>query len=63
MITYPNIDKIKKLIKWKSKVKFREGILKTISYYKNNMKVVILAGGFQQDYLNILMLSLNPWWH
>ena len=34
MITYPNIDKIKKLIKWKSKVKFREGILKTISYYK-----------------------------
>ena len=34
MITYPNIDKIKKLIKWKYKVKFREGILKTISYYK-----------------------------
>ena len=29
-----NIDKIKKLIKWKSKVKFREGSLKTISYYK-----------------------------
>ena len=34
MVTYPNIKKIKRLIKWSPKIKLRRGIISTISYYK-----------------------------
>ena len=32
--TYPDIKKAKKLLKWKPKVKFKQGIKKTINFYK-----------------------------
>jgi len=31
---YPNIDKIKKILSWKPKIKFDNGINKTIKFYK-----------------------------
>tara|TARA_B100001248_G_scaffold50550_2_gene32700 strand:- start:11470 stop:12390 length:921 start_codon:yes stop_codon:yes gene_type:complete len=34
LITYPNIKKAKILLKWKPKISFREGIKKTINFYK-----------------------------
>jgi len=35
MVTYPSIKKSKKLLNWYPKTKFKYGVLKTISYYKN----------------------------
>lgn len=32
---YPNIDKAKKLLKWKTKIGLNSGLIKTIKYYKN----------------------------
>ena len=34
LITYPNIKKAKILLKWKPKISFKKGIIKTINYYK-----------------------------
>ena len=31
---YPNINKVKKILKWKPKIKFEKGIDKTINYYR-----------------------------
>ena len=31
---YPNISKAKKILKWKPKINFREGIIRTINFYK-----------------------------
>ena len=31
---YPNIEKAKKILKWKSKIKFEKGLIQTIKYYK-----------------------------
>jgi nucleoside-diphosphate-sugar epimerase len=36
IVTYPNIEKARKLIGWKPKINFNNGIKKTIKYYKNN---------------------------
>ena len=33
MIYYPNINKAKKLINWRSQIKFEKGLTKTIKYY------------------------------
>ena len=33
---YPNLDKAKKLIKWKAKINFLKGLKKTIKYYNAN---------------------------
>jgi len=35
MALYPDINKAKKLLKWKSKISLREGMIKTINYYKD----------------------------
>ncbi|KKP59971.1 MAG: Nucleoside-diphosphate-sugar epimerase [Candidatus Gottesmanbacteria bacterium GW2011_GWA1_34_13] len=35
-ITYANIDKAKKIISWKPKTKFSQGIKKFVNWYKNN---------------------------
>jgi len=34
---YPNIDKAKKILKWKPKMNFLKGINKTINFYKKNV--------------------------
>ena len=31
---YPNINKAKKILGWKPKIKFEEGLMETIRYYK-----------------------------
>ena len=36
-IIYPNIKKIKKTLKWKPKIKFEEGIDKTIRFYRKHI--------------------------
>ena len=36
MSLYPNINKAKKLLKWKPKIKFNSGLTQTINYYKKN---------------------------
>ncbi len=37
MITYPNISKLKRLVKWSPKTNFTEGMIKTINYFKKNL--------------------------
>ena len=37
-ITYPKISKIKKLLKWKPKYSFYNGLKKTIKFYEKNLK-------------------------
>ena len=37
LITYPNIKKAYKLLRWKPKTKFENGLKKTISFYKKNI--------------------------
>ncbi len=37
-ITYPKINKIKKLLKWKPKYSFYNGLKKTIKFYEKNLK-------------------------
>ena len=34
-----NIDKIKKNLKWKPKVKFKNGLRKTMNFYKENNEI------------------------
>ena len=34
MITYPNINKAKKLFNWRPKVILEKGLMKTINYFK-----------------------------
>ena len=34
MSTYPDINKIKKEINWTPKIKFKNGIIKTIKFYR-----------------------------
>ncbi len=36
MSLYPDINKAKKLLKWKPKIKFNSGLTQTINYYKKN---------------------------
>jgi len=36
MEIYPNLSKIRKILKWKAKIKFSEGLKKTIKYYNAN---------------------------
>jgi nucleoside-diphosphate-sugar epimerase len=36
MIIYPNLNKAKKILKWKPKINFTTGLKKTISYYNSN---------------------------
>jgi nucleoside-diphosphate-sugar epimerase len=36
MKIYPNLNKAKKLIKWKAKTNFSKGLKKTIKYYNAN---------------------------
>ncbi len=38
-IIYANIDKIKKNLKWKPKVKFKNGLRKTMNFYKENNEI------------------------
>ena len=38
LITFPKINKAKKLLNWKPKTSFKNGIIKTINYYKKNME-------------------------
>ncbi len=33
---YPNIDKAKKLLKWKPKINLHQGLIRTINFYKKN---------------------------
>ena len=36
IITYPNISKSFKFLKWKPRINFNQGLNKTINFYKNN---------------------------
>ena len=36
MKIYPDISKAKKFLKWKPKINFTKGLLKTIKYYNEN---------------------------
>ncbi len=38
LITYPNILRAKKLLKWKPKINFRQGLIKTIRFYEKNFQ-------------------------
>ena len=33
---YPNLDKVKKILKWKAKINFKTGLKKTIKFYNDN---------------------------
>ena len=35
---YPNISKVKKLLKWKPKTSLNKGLVKTIKFFKNEIK-------------------------
>ena len=35
LISYPKIDKAKKILNWRPKIEFKKGIMNTIKYYKN----------------------------
>ena len=37
-ILYPNISKVKKLLKWKPKTNLNKGLIKTIKFFKNEIK-------------------------
>ena len=37
-ILYPNISKVKKLLKWKPKINLNKGLVKTIKFFKNEIK-------------------------
>ena len=37
LISYPNLEKIKKLIKWSPNYQIDRGLIKTINYYKKNL--------------------------
>jgi len=38
-IIYPNIKLAKKILKWKNKTTLKEGLNKTIIYFKNNIQI------------------------
>ena len=38
LITYPNILRAKKILKWKPKINFRQGLIKTIRFYEKNFQ-------------------------
>ncbi len=33
---YPSLSKVRKILNWKARIKFSEGLRKTISYYNEN---------------------------
>ena len=35
--SYPNVKKIEKIFRWKSKINLEKGLNKTIKFYKNNL--------------------------
>ena len=38
--TYPDLKNAKKILRWKAKIKFYDGLKKTIRFYKNERKNV-----------------------
>ena len=34
MVVYPNLDRARQILKWKSRLSFKKGLLKTIKFYK-----------------------------